>query len=92
MHEAQKASDLMLDHWQKGTTLTALPESLRPSESADGYEIQRHVLRLTNQPLFGWKIAATSAAGQHHINVSQPLAGRILQERVSKLGDPVSCT
>ena len=32
--------------------------------------------------MFGWKIAATSEAGQRHINVAGPLAGRILTETV----------
>jgi len=32
--------------------------------------------------LFGWKIAATSEAGQKHINVGGPMAGRILSETV----------
>jgi 2-keto-4-pentenoate hydratase len=31
---------------------------------------------------FGWKIAATSEAGQKHINVAGPQAGRIFAERV----------
>lgn len=86
---SNEASDLLISHWQKGTTLPVLPESLRPYDNASGYEIQRHVLRLTKHPLFGWKIAATSAAGQNHINVSRPLAGRILRERVTELGAPV---
>ena len=90
--KSNEASDLLIDHWQKGTTIPLLPESLRPTDNAAGYEIQQHVLRLTKQPLFGWKIAATSAAGQNHINVSRPLAGRILQERVTKLGEPVPRT
>ncbi|KAK3047810.1 hypothetical protein LTR09_010785 [Extremus antarcticus] len=85
----REASDVLIKHWQSGTTLHALPESLRPAETADGYKIQEHILRLTKEPLFGWKIAATSAAGQHHINVNRPLAGRILQERVTKHGNPV---
>jgi 2-keto-4-pentenoate hydratase len=38
----------------------------------------------------GWKIAATSLAGQRHINVSGPLAGRILAERVHGDGATVS--
>ncbi|KAK3712118.1 hypothetical protein LTR37_009209 [Vermiconidia calcicola] len=87
---AKEASDILIKHWQDGTTLDALPEAIRPSNFASGYEIQRHVERLTSKPLFGWKIAATSTAGQHHINVSRPLAGRILQERVTPLGGPVS--
>ena len=32
--------------------------------------------------MFGWKIAATSEAGQKHINVDGPMAGRILAETV----------
>jgi len=36
-------------------------------------------------PLFGWKIAATSTAGQAHINVTGPLAGRLLAEKVIDL-------
>ena len=86
----KEASDLLISHWQKGTTLLELPEKLRPAESADGYAIQQHVLRLTSKPLFGWKIAATSTAGQQHINVTRPLAGHILDERVTRSGEPVS--
>ena len=37
-------------------------------------------------PLFGWKIAATSAAGQAHINVDGPLAGRLLREKAFASG------
>ena len=37
-------------------------------------------------PLFGWKIAATSKAGQAHIAVDGPLAGRLLAEHVFESG------
>ena len=86
----KEASDVLIKHWQQGTTLNELPDSVRPSDKASGYDIQKHVERLTEQPVFGWKIAATSSAGQHHINVDGPLAGRILQERVTEYGQPVS--
>lgn len=88
--QTRKASDTLIAHWEEGTTLAELSKELKPVESADGYAIQQHVLRLTSQPLFGWKIAATSAAGQHHINVTRPLAGRILHERVSEADEAVS--
>ena len=42
----------------------------------------------TASPLFGWKIAATSVAGQKHINVTGPLAGRLLREKVIDLSKP----
>ena len=40
--------------------------------------------------LFGWKIAATSEAGQKHINVDGPMAGRILSETVIADGGTAS--
>ena len=86
---AQEASDILLKHWRDGTTLEELPDSVRPSNTVSGYDIQRHVERLSSKPLWGWKIAATSTAGQNHINVTRPLAGRILAERVTDYGAPV---
>ena len=41
-------------------------------------------------PVVGWKIAATSAAGQAHIQVDGPLPGRILRCFVRPLGAAVS--
>lgn len=43
------ASDILIEHWQKGTTLAHLPEDVRPKDPAEGYEIQRHVERLTSK-------------------------------------------
>jgi 2-keto-4-pentenoate hydratase len=80
--QAQEASELLVRHWQSGTTLTALPLPLRPQSRAEGYQIQSHLERQSTKPLFGWKIAATSLAGQRHIAVDGPLAGRLLAEKV----------
>ena len=80
--QIREASDLLIRHWQGGTTLEALPQPVRPLTRAEGYLIQSQLNRLTSQPLFGWKIAATSLAGQRHIGVDGPLAGRLLQEMV----------
>lgn len=87
---AKEASDLLIKHWQDGTTLKELPTHLNPQTIAEGFEIQSHVERLTSSPLWGWKIAATSAAGQKHINIDRPLAGRVLKERVTPYGEKVS--
>ncbi|MDP4024337.1 fumarylacetoacetate hydrolase family protein [Methylobacterium sp. NEAU 140] len=79
---AQEASDLLVRHWRDGTTLDALPGPLRPADRAAGYRIQAGVAALSREPLFGWKIAATSEAGQRHIAVDGPLAGRLIAEMV----------
>ena len=43
----------------------------------------------SGQPVVGWKIAATSAAGQTHIGVDAPLAGPLLANRVLANGATV---
>jgi 2-keto-4-pentenoate hydratase len=84
--KALAASDLLVRHWRDGTVLDALPSPLRPATRAEGYAIQAGLERLSAQPLRGWKIAATSAAGQAHIGVDGPLAGRLLAEMVHQDG------
>jgi 2-keto-4-pentenoate hydratase len=76
------ANDLLYRHWEKQTRIDALPEDMRPADRAEGYRVQACIEDYTKEKLFGWKIAATSTAGQAHINVDGPLAGRLLAERV----------
>jgi 2-keto-4-pentenoate hydratase len=77
---AQRASLTLVRHWRAGTVLASLPEDLRPANRAEGYAIQAQLEHLSDRPLWGWKIAATSVAGQSHIGVDGPLAGRLLAE------------
>jgi 2-keto-4-pentenoate hydratase len=77
-----RAADLLWDCWHAGRRLTELPEDIRPRTREEGYAIQAQLEARSAHPLFGWKIAATSTAGQAHINVDGPLAGRLLGERV----------
>ena len=76
-----KASGLILDSWQSGVKIPTLEEDIHPQSRADGYAIQARVEHLSSQPLIGWKIAATSVAGQAHIGLDGPIAGRLLAER-----------
>jgi 2-keto-4-pentenoate hydratase len=82
----QAASDLLWQCWHEGSRLAQLPEEIRPRTRADGYAIQARLEARSAAPLFGWKIAATSVAGQQHINVDGPLAGRLLREKVFESG------
>jgi 2-keto-4-pentenoate hydratase len=76
------ASQTLHDHWHSGTKLAALQDAQRPRDRAEGYAIQAMIEKYSATHLFGWKIAATSEAGQKHINVAGPMAGRILAETV----------
>ena len=76
------ASRTLHDHWRAGTKLAGLEAPLRPRDRAEAYAIQAAIENYTQRALFGWKIAGTSEAGQKHINVDGPMAGRILAETV----------
>src|SRR6201989_1397186 len=76
------ASQTLTAHWRAGTKLGALEPSQRPRDRAEGYAIQAAIEQSSADALFGGKIAATSEAGQKHINVDGPMAGRILAETV----------
>lgn len=86
----EAAADLLWRCWTEGRRIDALPDELRPASRQEGYAIQAFVERRSAMPLFGWKIAATSAAGQAHIGVDGPLAGRLLAERVVADGGQLS--
>jgi 2-keto-4-pentenoate hydratase len=73
-------------NWQRSLRIDELPEDCRPTVRADAYAIQAALAHLSGQAVAGWKIAATSLAGQAHIGVDGPLAGRLLEQRVLKSG------
>ena len=85
----ETASNVLWEHWTAGRRLTAIPAECRPASRADGYAVQAALERRSDAPLFGWKIAATSKAGQAHIAVDGPMAGRLLQERAFVSGATV---
>jgi 2-keto-4-pentenoate hydratase len=63
---------------------------VRPQTRGEGYAVQQALLAATGDKAMGWKIAATSTAGQQHIGVSGPLAGRLLASRCLPDGAAVS--
>jgi 2-keto-4-pentenoate hydratase len=76
------AANFLYDLWRRSGRVDALPEAFRPSTRSEGYEIQSLLQSRSSKPLFGWKLAATSKAGQVHIGVDGPMIGRILAEQV----------
>ncbi len=80
-HDTDAAS-LLWRAWQASTRMGALPEALCPHDRATGYRIGAALAALSGQEVVGWKIAATSEAGQAHINVDGPLGGRLLSGRI----------
>ncbi|HWU56314.1 MAG TPA: hypothetical protein VN175_12480 [Rhizomicrobium sp.] len=75
------ACDFLYQHWKNGTRCNALPAGMQPADRAEAYKVQADIEDYSAKPPVGWKIAATSRAGQAHIGVDGPMAGRLLAER-----------
>jgi 2-keto-4-pentenoate hydratase len=85
-----QAAQLIWQHWQTGTVLQDIPAAIRPMTRAQGYAAQAALPSVSGRQVLGWKIAATSAAGQQHIQVDGPLAGRILSGQTFSPGAVIS--
>lgn len=77
-----EAAALLQRLWDRPERIPALPAECRPRSRTDGYRIQAQLAFFSGQAVAGWKIAATSVAGQKHIGVDGPLAGRLFAGRV----------
>ena len=89
-NKAKHASDLLWNAWNDQAVMDRLPDDCRPTSRTEAYAVQQHIELRSNTTLYGWKIAATSGAGQKHIGVTGPLAGRLLRERVAEVGATLS--
>ena len=83
------AAELLWSAWNDERRIDAIPDPFRPTSRADGYQVQQSLAEISGQATVGWKIAATSAAGQAHLKVDGPLAGRLLANRVHPDGTPI---
>jgi 2-keto-4-pentenoate hydratase len=91
-HAIEEAAKTIWSTWHANQRIEAIPAEYRPKTRIEGYRVQAQVARLSTQRMFGWKIAATSKAGQQHIGVDGPLAGRLLEKRAFPSGANVSLT
>ena len=89
-HAIDDAAEIIWNTWRANKCIDSLPTTCRPGSRIEGYRIQARVAQLSGQDTFGWKIAATSKAGQQHIGVDGPLAGRLLEKRAFRSGASVS--
>ena len=80
--QTPKAGAILWENWQQRRRIDQLPHDCRPGDRAAGNSAQKEIVKFSGQDVVGWKIAATSAAGQKHIGVDGPLAGPLLANRV----------
>jgi 2-keto-4-pentenoate hydratase len=83
------AAQILWQAWSSGHALESLPRELRPEDLAEGYAVQRALDDLAGPPT-GWKIAATSQAGQQHLGASGPMVGRLYRSQARSSGASLS--
>jgi 2-keto-4-pentenoate hydratase len=86
-----EAAELLWALWRTGAAIAELPPRVRPRTVEEGWRIQRR-LDTHAAPAAGWKLAATSAAGQAHIGADGPLAGRLYERCLVQSGSVLGVT
>ena len=85
----REAATTLWRAWSSGVAVGALPPDLRPENLDEGYAVQRALDDLAG-PAVGWKIAATSKAGQEHLGASGPMVGRLYEAQRREPGSAPS--
>ncbi len=86
----RQAADTIWGVWQAGGQINRLSGSAHPETVEDGQAVQLHYAELADSPISGWKIAASSKAGQASINVGGPIEGPYLDCQTRDSGATVS--
>lgn len=86
------AANLIWSNWKAGTVVPDIPIACRPRTRAEAYSALQLMAAKSPGGCIGWKIAATSKAGQQHIGVDGPIAGRLLRAASYRSGATVSLT
>jgi 2-keto-4-pentenoate hydratase len=89
MNKISACSAFLIGLQQNQQRCARLSPQHQPTNKFEAYAIQVLMEKQSALPLWGWKIAATSVAGQKHIGVSGPLAGRYIAERVVRSGGTI---
>jgi 2-keto-4-pentenoate hydratase len=86
---AERAATLIWSSWSSGRKLARLPDECLPRDIEEASAAQDALEAIVGER-FGWKLAATSLAGQQHIGVRAPLHGRLFYRFVHASGEHLS--
>jgi 2-oxo-3-hexenedioate decarboxylase/2-keto-4-pentenoate hydratase len=81
MGEIARAAELIFEARTRGRRLAHLPESVRPADEAEAYDVQDRLHRLMAKspfgPRAGFKIGCTTPVMQSYLGIDHPCAGII---------------
>lgn len=93
MTDITAAADALIRARREGRVMDTLPGGL-PVDLAEAYKVQDAIIERMGEPLAGWKVAFTNAAGQKRMGTDAPGAGPIFASYVQpgpatvKMPDP----
>lgn len=73
-----QAAKILWTSWKSDACVETLPESCQPADIDAGYRVQQALVEVSGQKPVGYKIAASSQAGQAHLKITHPVYGRLL--------------
>ena len=62
--------------------IKALPEECTPADLAEGYAIQRELIRLRGGQISGWKVGCISAQSQARARTNEPFSGPVFEDDI----------
>ena len=80
--EAREAALVLIEARRSGATIDAIPEACRPRTVDEGYAVQDALVALSRTRVVGWKLGATTPYWQRRASLTEPMAGRLLEDTV----------
>ena len=82
--QVEEAAKILHTAWYEKTTINELPQSCRPKNIKEGYEIQSALKDMHGTEVAGYKIGATNRVAQEMFNVNAPFFGRVMAPSIKK--------
>lgn len=79
---ATRSAAVIAKCWREASKCTDLDPAFRPQTLLEGYQAQAKLAQLMSDEVVGYKLAATALTGQRHLQVDEPVIGRLLSSRV----------
>jgi 2-keto-4-pentenoate hydratase len=87
--DPKPAGDLLAQHWRAGTQVSEIPAEFRPSNLAQGYDVQDAAFKAIGEKRAGWKVGNGSPNGQRAVKIDRPTAGQLPTSRIYPAGSTI---
>jgi 2-keto-4-pentenoate hydratase len=80
--DPKPAGALIAQNWRAGTQFPEIPANVRPSNMAEGYDVQDAAFAEIKEKRGGWKVGNGSPNGQRAAKIDRPTAGQLPSSRI----------